>query len=840
MHGLLLHETSPEPRLWDPGLSRLFAESCRASGMDGQDLGRELLRLWQEAFHSSLSRGLALAAPELSPPPFGDPGPEEAASPESLDPCFPESHPLFSVMGKSARARLSPLLGPVRAMRLVCEAARGFFTFARKAAVGHPGAGGFLSLLEERYKKGEGPFLAHMNEVLGRFQARPMPLSGTIPLHRAYVVPRALRRRHEAGLPDGAPQEVRDLIAALLADLGREPLPIVIHGLPGHGKTSAALALAHALAPEGDEQGRGFLFYEFKSLAQLGEGGQEVLRRSTPFVRGEEFFHGKKLVLILDGMDDCRPSDGPDLFFKDFVRDLARLARRVNRRADSRLDLVMTGRSRFFFKVKASLPAPFVEYGIEDFDEARVSAWLLNFSGEQGLSKPLRLKDLEENDLDELAGQPVLLCLTALLISDGACREQLAPAAGPDPRSVYRTIVSWTFHKLWHQDPRPADFPDLDSYQALLRAAAFILHQEGADSIPMDRLATRLAAERERHLLSGFLPREPDRVRSACEKLALLFFVAPGPGMEFSFIHETFRHHLCAEEMFSLLAAAVSDFRPERAEACCRRMAPELYEIFGAGPISEELMDFCRPVMAARSRESKSILEALTAFFPRAQERRYLAGCLGKNGSDPFRAQACVLHGIFTWTAMLRRVLKEKGLINGNLPPLFAEKTGLARLIAALAAAGQSPARGYALNLSDCDMDGQDLSRLALTASSMENASLRRAKLSGASLAGSFLLNARLEECDLSNADLSGAYLDRAQCRGADFSRALFRDARLDRATLREANLSSALFIRTDLSGADLSGAELAGALFLDADLKGVRWDGANRKDAFFISTRKK
>ncbi|MEW5735234.1 MAG: pentapeptide repeat-containing protein [Thermodesulfobacteriota bacterium] len=841
IQSLVLHQTRPEPRLWDPGLAELSRQAAAEQGMRPDELARELADLWGKAFEESLSRRVSLVLPDLRGELLPVQFPETSGYVAYLDPFFPQAHPLWASFTIRAGSTLRPFLGEARAVRVLCEAADGFFTTAQRICMENgsfKGAGRFLARLEARYKAGDGPLLAHMNEVLCRFQARPMPLTGTFSLHRAYVVPLAARSVHEPGRSASLAAAVPDLVSSVIADLDREPIPIVIHGLPGHGKTSAALALSHALSPVGRLPATGFLFCEFKSLVHLESGGEEALRRRLPFVYGEDFFHGKRLVLILDGMDDCRCSEGPDLFFKDFVRDLARMARRVNRRADSRLDLVLTGRSRFFAKVRTSLPAPFIEYEIADFDSRRVGAWLDNWSREKGLETRLCLGDLERNNLDELSGQPVLLCLSALLLSDRTGNGSRPPVPEPDRRGIYRTIVSWTYHKLWHQDPRPADFPDRKTYTALLRAAAFALHQEGGNTISMDRLASRLAEGRERHQLCDILPHEPDRVRAVCEKLALLFFVSADPGNSFSFVHETFRHHLCAEEMFSLLSGLVTDFAPEQAEASCREMAPELYGLLGRAPLNEEIMGFCRPIMASSRREAEAILEALSAFFLRAQDRRYLPFCISTNGSDPYRIHACVLHGLFCWISELRRTLYPDSRKNGHLPDLFPDKGGLARFLSALAAARHPFSEGFPLDFSGMDMAGQDLSRLPLTASCMENVVLRRANLSGASLAGSFLINAELGETDLSGADLSCAYLDHAKCQGADFSRALLRDARMDCAKLHGAVLRSALFIRTDLSGADLSGTDLSGAVFLDAVTDGVRWDGANKEEAVFVATR--
>jgi uncharacterized protein YjbI with pentapeptide repeats len=103
----------------------------------------------------------------------------------------------------------------------------------------------------------------------------------------------------------------------------------------------------------------------------------------------------------------------------------------------------------------------------------------------------------------------------------------------------------------------------------------------------------------------------------------------------------------------------------------------------------------------------------------------------------------------------------------------------------------------------------------------LEQATGKRAYLSGAYLSGAYLSGAYLR-----GADLSGAYLRGANLRGADLSGAYLRGADLSGAYLRGANLRGAYLRGANLRGADLRGAYLSGAYLSGAYLSGALVDG--------------
>jgi uncharacterized protein YjbI with pentapeptide repeats len=136
---------------------------------------------------------------------------------------------------------------------------------------------------------------------------------------------------------------------------------------------------------------------------------------------------------------------------------------------------------------------------------------------------------------------------------------------------------------------------------------------------------------------------------------------------------------------------------------------------------------------------------------------------------------------------------------------------------------------GSTSNLSDLDLQRQDLSSAYLKEKDLNGANLSQTSLAGASLQGSKLVGAILR----------GVSLDEAQLQRADLRYAALGGASLVEADLTGANLDAAtLTPGVDLTKADLSNAsaraDLRGAVLTEANLVGAQMDRANLQGADF------
>ncbi len=131
------------------------------------------------------------------------------------------------------------------------------------------------------------------------------------------------------------------------------------------------------------------------------------------------------------------------------------------------------------------------------------------------------------------------------------------------------------------------------------------------------------------------------------------------------------------------------------------------------------------------------------------------------------------------------------------------------------------------LDLSELDLRGRDLTGCILKASSLADARLDLALLSGANLSSALAERCSLRDAKLDEADLTGAALPDADLSGADLRGALLDDAVLTGAKLPSVKAAGAYLRRVDLSRADLTKADLRGA-----HLDGARLDGAVLREA--------
>src|SRR5262245_11000668 len=154
---------------------------------------------------------------------------------------------------------------------------------------------------------------------------------------------------------------------------------------------------------------------------------------------------------------------------------------------------------------------------------------------------------------------------------------------------------------------------------------------------------------------------------------------------------------------------------------------------------------------------------------------------------------------------------------------------------------------GRASNLSDLDLQDQNLSTAYLKEKDLSGANLSRTSMARASLQGSKLVGANLSGADFDKAQLQRADLRYAALAGASFVEADLTGANLDAATLtpgvdltkadlsnasaradfrnavlRSVNLTGAQLDRANLQGVDLTGADLRFADLRAADLRGA------------------
>lgn len=764
------------------GVAVDLAKILKTEPTPEEELHSQLAELYREAFKVSVTGSQAMIVREVLDQTDLDLEPREALA--AINPDFPTHHPYYERLLSSAVEKLifenaySDLYEP-RFRRTFC----GCFHDLRRGSGPLVEIDGFIDRLGNSRESVEGQAWNHLNQVLNALAQDRLPILEDITLPQIYITPRALHKhkRLSRGLErrsrsaEDETQKIPNLIAALLENLEESAVPILVHGQPGHGKTSSMRMLCHALSTqqrftEGSEQTL-ILFYEFKNLTQLDNNEIRVLSDRTPFVEDEHFFHGRRTLLILDGMDERQITDGTDHAFQGFIRRLFQLTDQLNRRDDGTwVQLILTGRTQFVQQVQGSFGSEYHLFEIQDFDEGQIERWLARFSGLRELAEPLTFEQLVDSHLEELAQQPILLTISAPMLVDPRGRELLRESeSGPLNRGlIYRTILRWTYEKRWHAQPaRALDLPDFVEYQRLLRAIAFTIFRSGGGSIKISRLQEELQKHKERYLLQDCQSLADGKIERTLESVAVSFFFEGWSEKSFEFIHKSILDYLTVDALLSYLAEVTEDFNPKKAGKSCNRIASDLYFLLGKSTLSpEDHAPFLEDLVHLDSKRSTELFEPLLQFFRTAQDHAYLIQHEQGQNENPLVTEANVMATLVRIVVVVFNSWsddKRRSRVNSGYLQLFKIRK-------------QQPYLFITLLEGTIGSTNLDLRRLNLSYSNLVRKSLAKARFDHANLQFARLHHARLSEASLAHADLKATYLANSDLTSVNFSSADLRN----------------------------------------------------------------
>ncbi|MCP4351435.1 MAG: pentapeptide repeat-containing protein [Desulfobacterales bacterium] len=576
--------------------------------------------------------------------------------------------------------------------------------------------------------------------------------------------------------------------------------------------------------------------YEFKHLGRLGDNEIQVLSRRTGFIKDESFFHDKKVVLILDGLDERQITDGSDYALKDFIRNMFVLSEKINKIKDSRLNLIFTGRSQFVKSIGSAFTSAYHQFEIEDFSKEQVESWLKKYCTVKKIDPFLKYEDFETKHLEELIHQPILLTISAMMLADEGGRELISQFQGTISRGdIYRTIIRWTYQKKWQYHPNCDALPDEASYCQFLQFVAFIMFRHGEEKIKISTLIDALKKGNKLYDLELIKNKDDESIEEICRQLAISFFFKGLEEKAFSFIHKSIKDYLIAEAIFKLLKEATENFKPKKTEKSCDDMAADIYFILGKSGIDKgDHIPFLKDIIVYQKQASKELFTPLKEFFNLAQGHIYLIKNEDNQNTDPLKTEANVLSGLlYMLTDIFHSLLEDekKEFHPDGYLKLF-EQDSLYKFISFLNGCeylgfykkgfnlSQSYLRGA--YLTGANLTGANLTGAYLTGADLRFADLTGADLTGTDLTGTDLTGAYLTGANLRFANLTGAYLTGAYLRDADLTGADLTGADLTVADLAVANLAGAGLRGADLRGADLTVADLAGADLTGTDLTGT------------------
>ena len=528
-----------------------------------------------------------------------------------IDADFPTHHPLFSILLNELKQKREQLenydINTHKLNDLRASFSSNFNNIRHQRNSKFEQAHIYLEELT-REKPLETKVINHINNILYDVEHAPLAIDHRMSLLQSYVSPSCTTQI-------GASSNSYDCLMKELINLIEQSVkPIVLHGQPGHGKTSSVRMLvrtlcglyAHVAAPPIT------LLFEFRRLHNLNRPVIDVLKENCSFITNEAFFTGRSTVLIFDGLDERQAAEGgSDDYLKSFVRELFYLANKVNNQDTSRLNLVVTGRSQYVGQIKSAFVSPHYIIDIDDFDQSRQEVWLTKFN--QQTKAELDYSQFEQHQLDDLVSQPILLSISALMLTDVEGKRLLARYGGQqlNRAMVYHTIIEWAYNKQWHDERYLETWKDdiaIEDYFILLQAIAFEMFRAGEETL---QISTLTAALKNNASQLFHLDRIGDKWLNNLEELLkhlrISFFFKGVEDKAFAFIHKSIKDFLLVSGLVDAAQSLFEDFNPRKPD----RLDDELVALFGANPLSaEDHFGFLREWLTIKANNMKDVEQA--------------------------------------------------------------------------------------------------------------------------------------------------------------------------------------------------------------------------------------
>lgn len=817
-----------------------------------------------------------------------------------FDPEFPSHHPIYKILQTKAKIAIEESIGTESVVDverpLYQQFVSEFIPFLYKNIKVFPDAAEYISILKKNYSTDEGEINRHTNEILNNVECAPLPIDASLTLSKIYVTP--ITQFLKISQIDDPLKSMRfgeSLIESILITISENCLPIIIHGQPGHGKTSSVKMLIPAIlndySTKQDLKPPIILFYDFKSLNKLEDNEISVLSKRSPFLKSESFFYDHHTILIIDGMDEIQVSDISDTSLKIFLRNIFDLSITINKRENSKFNLILTGRTQYVNEIRSYFSADYYLFQIMDFNYKQISYWLSKYCDAKSISPPLTTKNLAEYHLQDLITQPILLTISSIMLTDINCsivNEELNKTHH-SRTDIYRLIIRWSFFRKWNHNTNLKVLDKENVYIAFLRAIAIIMLREGKEQIKFTVLWEQINQNIERFQLDGINTQLKDYsfFENLCKKIAVSFFFTGIEDNTFSFIHKSIKDYLVADGIYSFVSIVISFFNPQRPESSNKNIAEDLYFIFGKIHISiEDHMPFLNDIISLFKSETILIFRTLLPFFQNAISHSFMLQNSKNENNNPLEIEANFLSGIFHFLTSIfneidadeRKLLSDDGYLH-----IFLSNDDLYKFVSFFNACGYTfflkqnflMSHLYLSNfllvgtdLSGTDISYSDLSSIDLSKSNFCNTNICCSNLSNAIINDSDFTKANLKKVDLtkcsfSESNLSGSTLKDAivNCTkitssilkscvfnestiiDSDFSNSDLTKSEIKIAKITNSNFAHACLVKASLNystitGSDFSDTNCRGAVFLQSELNDVNFNSSNLNDVNFFRSK--
>ncbi len=621
----------------------------------------------------------------------------------------------------------------------------------------------------------------------------------------------------------------------------------IVSGGPGSGKSSFAKMFAASL-PEHQK----VLFIPLHLIDISGDFMAAIVRYLRQDFHDNPLDNADNLLIIFDGLDELTQVGGVySEAARNFVDKVDRQLLMQNRDKRS-ICVLYTGRVvvvQSIEKIFKNDPVlSLLPFWLKEEERAR-------YSDEGGLLKndyrslwwykygilTENLYDtvseaFSEGRLAEITAQPLLNYLVAL--SYGA--EEPGAFKIDNLNSVYAKLIHDLFRRDWDKQQIPSmRGMKEDDYLLALEAIAVAAWHGSGRTVTVEEIVEYCGDKSEFSVQwDAFRKSAKD---GAANLLTAFYFKQVEERHDgkqsFEFTHKSFREYLTVQRMVRLLGY-MQELFDEQAQKPNRNLRPEKnaleswHNLCSPTPMDFDLYQFLCDEMKLRSKDTVLAWQKMVCQLIEYVVANGMPPCnprpeFSKEEDRLYRNAEMALLAVHSACA---RVTGEVIHINWGK-----EKTEAGQWLTRLR--GQ---RGIAeelywkilnhLDLSYCNLDGNDFINADLSYANLERISAYAtlfdfAQLIGACLERAFLFRTRLENANLTGVHLEGAYMLYAYLSGANLEGANLEGANLEGANLEHAHLESA-----NLEGANLEGARLKGATVQNADFLGARLNAATKK----------
>ncbi|OLF74892.1 hypothetical protein AWH60_09655 [Pseudoalteromonas haloplanktis] len=574
----------------DLKFATLAKDLGKALNPEVEDTASELLSVYLQAFRKALSNLNINVEINL------DANKKKLFFEQVLDPNFPSYHPIFMNMSKiveyeylTQNTTQFEQTWTVIRESLRQEFSINFNSIIQSGMKEYTNANEYIKNLSGFIEPKESQAIAHMNIVLDELENEALAIDPELTLRKSYVTPSCTSKLDTIHKSNNKLIKNDNIILTLLDKIKSSSYPIIIHGQPGHGKTSTVKVLVSALTQSfrSNDLPLSVLFYEFKNLRALNDPILKVLNSETPFVESDDYFVGKNTVMILDGLDERQITDGSDDTLKSFVSGLFRLADRINNKLHTKLNLILTGRSQYVGQIKTCFNTDHLIFEIEDFSKEKIGLWLKRFHQQKPTDESITLDKLNMFNLQELISQPILLAISAIMLCDNDGKKLLSEFDGSNINrtQIYEIIIRWSYEKKWQKMPTRTSINgnlSFDDYLSLLQAIAFEMFKEGKESIKLSNLATSL--KNSIFDLEFLSNKTEDHIEELCSQLRISFFFKGVEDKAFSFLHKSIKDFLIVTGLIDSLITLIKMVNIKKVD----REASDLYKLLGERALSNE------------------------------------------------------------------------------------------------------------------------------------------------------------------------------------------------------------------------------------------------------------